>query len=122
MNARIGFGILVLALATVSTAHARPRDDLPDAALAPAAGLASGAPQRDAGTLPAAAPTRIPAEGPGGALFNPFADAPDAPRKSALANKKPADTDRADFSLTAAVALGGIAVFAYLLRRAWAAL
>jgi hypothetical protein len=122
MNARIGFGILVFALAMACTAHAKPRDDLPDATLAPAAGLASGTPQSErADTARTAAPTRTPAEGPGGALFNPFAEAPDAPRKHPLAGKKPADTDRADFSLTAVVALGGIALFAYLLRRAWAA-
>ncbi|WP_213953498.1 hypothetical protein [Variovorax sp. dw_954] len=60
-------------------------------------------------------PKQEPGARPGGAIFNPFSQAP-APASRTNAVAGAAVPKEASLGETAAVALGGLAIFAYLLR------
>jgi len=53
----------------------------------------------------------------GGAIFMPFSEGPKPEASHQVAAPKPPKSEGADFTLTAAVALGGMGLFAYVLRR-----
>ena len=58
---------------------------------------------------------------PGGAIYNPFSNAPAADGMRAADTKQTAHADDADLTFTVVVALAGIGLFRYVLRRALSA-
>jgi hypothetical protein len=60
---------------------------------------------------------RDPGPGPGGAIFNPLSQAATAPGPAEAAVAAPGASEESSLGTTIAVAIGGLAVFSYLVRR-----
>ena len=106
-------GVVLVALAATMSAHARTEP-------------LGGGPSHRGVTRQAVERTAPPGEAAkteatasaGGAIYTPFSDAPGSTRPKETTADPPSNADPAGMSLTVGVALAGVALFGYVLRRA----